>query len=74
MPSESRLLNGRLLSVQELADFLQIQVKTIYQWHHRGVGPTPFRVGGRLRFDPADVAKWLETSKSTSNGRPTENN
>lgn len=73
MPTESRLRSGRLLSAKELAEFLQIQVKTIYEWHHRGEGPTPFRVGGRLRFDPTDVARWLESSKSSSNGRPTEN-
>jgi excisionase family DNA binding protein len=72
MTPESRLGNGHLLSVQELADFLQITVKTIYEWHHRGIGPTPFRVGGRLRFDPADVARWLESLRSTSSGRPPE--
>jgi excisionase family DNA binding protein len=73
MNSEPGLSNGRLLSVQELADFLQIQVKTIYEWNHRGTGPTPFRVGGRLRFDPADVAMWLESSKSRTTRGQTEN-
>ena len=73
MNSKSRLSNGRLLSVQELADFLQIQIKTIYEWHHRGTGPTPFRIGGRLRFDPADVAMWLESSKSRTTRWHNEN-
>ena len=53
----------RLLSVQEVAELLQVPVKTIYQWRYRGEGPRPMRLGKYLRFDPADVAVWIDVRK-----------
>lgn len=49
-----------LLSIEELAELLQVSVKTIYQWRHRGVGPRVIKVGRLLRFDPTDVRDWLD--------------
>ena len=51
---------SRLLTVQELADLLQVPPKTIYAWRYRGLGPTAVPVGKYLRFRPEDVAAWLE--------------
>lgn len=56
----------RLLSVEELAGLLQVPVGTIYQWRHRGQGPKGLRVGRHLRFDPSDVARWVEARKRLS--------
>lgn len=49
----------RLLSVDDLADYLGIPVATIYTWRHRGHGPPGFRVGRHLRFRTSDVAHWI---------------
>lgn len=49
----------RLLSVQELADYLEVPVKTIYTWRHRNTGPRGFRIGKHLRFRWSDVEHWL---------------
>lgn len=49
----------RLLSVQELADYLEVPVKTIYTWRHRDTGPRGFRVGKHVRFRWRDVEAWL---------------
>ncbi len=57
---------NRLLSVRDLSEMLQVPVGTIYQWRHRGAGPIPIRIGGHLRFDPVDVARWLEDRKAAS--------
>ena len=51
--------NDRLLSAQELADYLEVPVKTIYTWRHRATGPRGFRVGKHLRYRWRDVAAWL---------------
>jgi excisionase family DNA binding protein len=56
----------RLLSVRELAELLQVPVKTIYQWRCQGDGPAPIKVGRHLRFDPGDVALWIEGRKALS--------
>jgi excisionase family DNA binding protein len=50
----------RLLTVQDLADLLQVPPKTIYAWRYKGMGPTAVPVGKFLRFRPEDVAAWLE--------------
>ncbi|HXH89810.1 MAG TPA: helix-turn-helix domain-containing protein [Gaiellaceae bacterium] len=49
-----------LLTVRQLADYLSIPVSTIYLWRSKRQGPTGFRVGKRLVFRAADVARWLE--------------
>lgn len=49
----------RLLSAQELADYLEVPVKTIYTWRHRNTGPRGFRIGKHLRFQWCDVESWL---------------
>lgn len=49
----------RLVSAQELADFLEIPIKTVYTWRHRNTGPRGFRVGKHLRFRWSEVERWL---------------
>ena len=58
---EGRQVSGadRLLSVDDLAAYLDVPVKTIYAWRHRSTGPRGFRVGRHLRFRWADVEEWL---------------
>lgn len=51
----------RLLDPPALADFLGVPVGTIYQWSHRGTGPTAYRVGRHLRYRMGDVEAWLTT-------------
>ncbi len=48
-----------LLTPQELAGLLRIPVKTLYQWHYNGSGPSAFRVGRHLRYRRSSVARWL---------------
>ena len=43
---------------------LQVPVSTVYQWSYRGDGPRSIRLGRYLRFDPGDVARWLENRKA----------
>jgi excisionase family DNA binding protein len=50
----------RLLTVQELAELLQVPPKTVYSWRYRGEGPRGIMVGRHLRYRPQDVAAWLE--------------
>ncbi len=58
----------KLLSVDEVAEFLGIPVNTLYQWRHKGTGPTAFRVGRFLRYDPVDVREWLSKHAGMSHG------
>lgn len=53
-PGQRRALD-RLLSADEVAEFLGIPVATLYQWRHKGTGPGAYRVGRHLRYDAATV-------------------
>ena len=50
----------RLLTITDLADYLNIPVGTLYQWRHKGFGPVGMRVGGHVRYRRRDVEKWLD--------------
>ncbi len=46
---------------RELAAFLGVPVKTLYQWRYVGEGPPAIRVGKHLRYRWEEVEAWLET-------------
>jgi excisionase family DNA binding protein len=56
----------RLWSVQDVADYLGVPVKTLYQWRTAGYGPPARRVGRHLRYKQEDVETWFDaiTTKS----------
>ena len=49
-----------LLTAEDLADYLDVPVATVYAWRHRRQGPPGFRVGRHLRFRWSDVERWIE--------------
>jgi len=48
-----------LITTAELAAFLSLPVQTLRQWRYLGVRPKAFRVGRHLRYEPAEVRRWL---------------
>jgi excisionase family DNA binding protein len=46
------------MTAEELAEFLQVSRLTILRRAKRGTIPS-FRVGSCVRFDPANISKWL---------------
>ena len=53
----------KLLSPQQLADFLDTSVWTVYRWNSLGTGPSYFKVGGTVRYDFSDVLGWLDDNR-----------
>ena len=51
----------RMWSVEDLSDFLQVPVKTLYQWRLRGYGPKGRRVGKYVRYKESDVVEWVDS-------------
>jgi excisionase family DNA binding protein len=49
----------RLLSVEEVSQYLSIPVATLYRWRHQGTGPKASRVGRYLRYSIDDLQAWL---------------
>ncbi|RYP84379.1 DNA-binding protein [Nocardioides guangzhouensis] len=63
-----RLNLERLLSADEVAEFLGIPVATLYQWRHKGCGPEAYRVGRHLRYEPTAVRAWLDEHLADRHG------
>ncbi|MHB9840553.1 helix-turn-helix transcriptional regulator [Paraburkholderia terrae] len=50
----------KLLTVNDLADLLNIQKRSVYVARYtRGNLPPAIKIGGLLRFRPDDVETWL---------------
>ncbi|MFI6550103.1 helix-turn-helix transcriptional regulator [Streptomyces prunicolor] len=50
---------GPLASPQEVAAYLGVPVKTLYQWKYRGIGPNVHKVGRHLRYRWSEVDAWV---------------
>ena len=63
-PNTESLFDSRLaglLSAQELADYLEIPLATLYTRRYRNEGPRGFRVGRHLRYRQTDVVAWINS-------------
>jgi len=49
-----------LWTVQDVADYLQVPVQTLYSWRMQGRGPRTRRMGKYLRYRAEDVTAWLD--------------
>jgi len=49
-----------LMSLDDVADYLGVPVRTVYAWRATSKGPRGFRVGKYVRYKAADVDAWLE--------------
>jgi excisionase family DNA binding protein len=54
----------RVMTTQQVADYLQIPVATIYAWRTTNNGPHAYKVGKHLRFRLSDVDAWLDRQVS----------
>ena len=48
----------RLLTVQDVANYLQLKNTTIYHWIKDGKIPA-IKIGGVWRFRPDDIEEWI---------------
>ena len=57
-----------LLSIEELAEYLDVPVTTIRDWRTDGKGLCAIKVGGRVRFAASDVLAWLLRQREAEPG------
>lgn len=50
-----------LWAIEDVADYLKVPVKTLYEWRTRDYGPPGKRVGRHIRYRPEDVLSWFES-------------
>lgn len=49
----------RAWTPEDVAHFLGVPVRTVYQWRYLGTGPKGARVGKYVRYLPEDVLAWF---------------
>jgi excisionase family DNA binding protein len=49
----------RLLTVEDLAEYLGVPVATLYAWRYHRQGPPGFRVGRHVRYRWVDIEEWI---------------
>jgi excisionase family DNA binding protein len=50
----------RLLTISEVADYLNVSTSTVRYWRKIGTEPKVTLINGRLRWRMADVEAWIE--------------
>ncbi|TPW22027.1 MAG: hypothetical protein FD126_87 [Elusimicrobia bacterium] len=61
-------MERRLVDVKGLSVYLNLPTPTVYSWKCRGKIPADciVKLGGRmLRFDLAEIDKWVNTQRSS---------
>lgn len=58
-----------LLTIGELAEYLDVPIATIYDWRVDGKGPCAVRIGRRVKFTISDVNAWIARQRETSPGQ-----
>lgn len=48
-----------LLSIEEVAEYLGVSPRTIWEWKGTGYGPKRIRIGRRTWFRESDVQSWV---------------
>lgn len=57
-----------LLSIEELSEYLNVPVRTLYDWRLNGKGPVAVHVGRQLRYFVSDVQEWLARQRESEPG------
>ena len=51
-----------LMTIEEIADYLRVKKRTVYEWLKRGKIPA-IKAVGQWRFKKAQIDKWLENQQ-----------
>ncbi|MFB7858969.1 helix-turn-helix transcriptional regulator [Rhodococcus qingshengii] len=46
--------------MEQAAEILELDVKTLRKWRYKKIGPPSFRLGGRVKYREGKLYKWIE--------------
>ena len=67
----SRIEDAELLHPPQVAHELGVTVNTLAIWRHHHQGPAYLKIGGRVRYEPEDVARFKEACRRECDPRIT---
>ncbi|WP_262852252.1 helix-turn-helix domain-containing protein [Mumia quercus] len=72
MDSTTPTLSGLepLMSIEDLSEYLNVPVRTLYDWRLAGKGPCAVHIGRQIRYFVTDVHEWLRQNREAEPGRP----
>jgi len=50
----------KLMTLPEVAEYLNVPPATLYAWRYRNAGPRSVKVGRHVRYRRSDVEKYLD--------------
>lgn len=50
------------LSAAQVAERLQVSVRTVDRWRYKGIGPPCFKIGKHIRYAVVDLESWIAQS------------
>jgi excisionase family DNA binding protein len=62
----------RFLRTQQAAEYLDLSRRTLECWRTNGGGPVFRKIGGSVRYLPADLDQFIEAARRTSTAQPAE--
>lgn len=60
------MLEDKLLTTQEVADFLRVDRATLYRWRRADVSPEYYSLGGKVLYRISDLNRFLSQNTHTS--------
>ena len=58
-----------LLSLEDLAEIIGIPVTTLRYWRFQGTGPKSFKLGKHIKYDRAEVERWIQAQREKETAR-----
>ncbi len=65
-------MENQVLTIKQVAEYLQVTEKTIYTLVQEGNIPA-FKVRGQWRFKREDIERWIEENKESSKKERADN-
>jgi len=62
------MLAENLMTIEEVADYLRVKKRTVYEWLKKGKIPA-FKTVGQWRFKKEKIDRWLETCQENSGSK-----
>jgi excisionase family DNA binding protein len=63
--------NKKLLTIGEAAEFLGVSTASLRRWSDQGLVPVYRTPGGRRRYSPADLQRFIESLRESQPGQTT---
>jgi PTS system nitrogen regulatory IIA component len=57
------MTDDKLMSVQELAEYLNVNISTVYAWSQQGQIPA-MKIGTMWRYRRSEIEAWLDSRRS----------